>query len=103
MKSHHRNLASLSVMAALAMAGSGIGGAFGVANELQATSKTATAEKGAAAAVKKAQQNKLERAFLGRYGIKSRPSYPGYGWSVAHDRRMARKARNKARNRAAHR
>lgn len=43
------------------------------------------------------------RALAGSYGGWSRPAYPGYGWSVARDRRQAKKARNKARNRAAQR
>ena len=46
----------------------------------------------------------IERAvFGGYYSRAGRRTYPGRGWPVAHDRRMARKRRNQSRNRAAHR
>lgn len=46
----------------------------------------------------------VERSILNAFGRGGyRHSYPRGGWSVAHGKRMARKAKNKARNRSAHR
>ena len=49
-------------------------------------------------------RNSVERAIFGGYGgARQRHGYPRPGWSVAHGKRLVRKAKNKARNRRAHR
>lgn len=52
---------------------------------------------------KLATSNAIERAIYGGYGSSSSFRHHGKGWSVAQDRRMARKRRNQAKNRRAHR
>lgn len=51
-----------------------------------------------------AERNSLKNIFNSGWAIHRGPRrWPGCGWSVAIDRRRAKKARNVARNRAAHR
>ncbi len=52
---------------------------------------------------KLATSNAVERAIYGGYGSSSSRRHQGKGWPIAHDRRMARKRRNQAKNRRAHR
>ncbi|WP_124446107.1 hypothetical protein [Paucibacter sp. KBW04] len=48
-------------------------------------------------------EKRLDRLIGGGGGFRRSFNYPAPGWSVAHDRRQARKRRNQLRNKRAHR
>lgn len=105
LKQHSRSAA----LAALAMAA--MAGPFVTSTSTTQASGATAAESGKGAqpsgkamGLKDAAKRQLERAFLGGFGVSSsRRRFPGQGWSVAQDRRMAKKQRNRARNRRAQR
>lgn len=96
------------LVSALAMAML-MGAGFSVSPSPQATRGTTASEPNAERAkpanqnpaVQRSTQYAAFRAAVG--GGWRRRTYPGLGWPVAHDRRMARKKRNQRRNRSAHR
>ena len=103
MRSSRLKFASLMAIAAAAMAGAGMSVQVIDPSGHQMSNPAPRIDKGTQGAGQKAQKSEIKRAFTGSYGGWTKPTYPGYGWSVAHDRRQAKKARNKARNRAAQR
>lgn len=78
---------------------------------ITSTAQTSAAESGKGAqpsgkamGLKDAAKRQLERAFLSGHGRSAnRRTFPGLGWTVAHDRRQAKKRRNRIRNRRAQR
>jgi hypothetical protein len=90
--------------AAAALAFSGLSAGFGASTGSTHIAKSGNgqqADKGSSPA-KVESRSAIERAIYGGYSA-TRSRYPAKGWSVAHDRRMARKRFNQAKNRRAHR
>ncbi len=101
-----RKTASLAALAAMSMAAlalpASIAGADGTAQARSSTEQRADQAKRQQDSQR--TRNSIERAVFGGYGgARQRHGYPRPGWSVAHGKRLARKAKNKARNRRAHR
>lgn len=96
-------LAAALAVASLAGMAAGPGGA--ISQTVAKTSAVGTSAAKTLPAPRVAERNAIERAMFGGYGYGgSGPRrWPGRGWSVAHDRRMARKRRNKLANRKAQR
>jgi hypothetical protein len=79
-------------------------GAVSVATEAQQSKAPGAHPSGKALGLKEAAKRKIEGAFFGGHSSRAGGrTFPGYGWSVAHDRRQAKKRRNQARNRRAQR
>ncbi len=100
------SLSIAAIMAAaagmLAGAGMSVGTQAPAGQVLQVDGTTYTSANKQTPAPRTLTQRIAEAAFLRSTGggKPSRRTFPGYGWPVAHDRRMARKARDKAKHRA---
>ena len=99
-------LASLAIVAGLGFAGSGASmqPVRDPSQSLQSAAASARAAdmNGTAQQLHRASADKFMRIRVGMGRSSGPPRLPGTGWPVATDRRRARKARNVARNRKAH-
>lgn len=96
---------------ALLAAVAGLGGMFGAAQQFTPGTTSLTGFSRAMSQADRTMPNRDAsratslKAMLGggRFSGKIKRRYPGVGWSVAQDRRMAKKRRNQTRNRRAQR
>lgn len=103
-----KNTRSAALLAMAAMAGLGAGIQPTPAQttpERSASSQTAQSKQAQADRIRAVQEARsIKAVFGGGYRIRNRsPRPPGPGWTHAHVQRMARKAKNRQRNKQAHR
>lgn len=103
MRSSRSSRSGLLAAAAFAMGLAPSTPTFGPVDGTTASSTTEQTRPTKSTSPSVAGVDRVVNAIFGRIGAGSRPRYPRPGWSVAEGKRRARKARNVARNRRAHR